>query len=297
MLTGKYPQNGCLFPHGVVCALEPLPESKPVVFCGSVAEVAGQARAAGYDAVELHIRNPLQYNGGTIRQVLRENGLSCCAISTGLEHLGNGLSLVSEDAEARSAAIRRLMEHITLAAQLGGLLVIGTIRAQIPDPSRRSQCENWLAEALLSLSASAREQGVHLVVESITRHITNYLNTVPETVDFLRKLAQPNLSLHIDTYSMNVEDADMPAAIRYCGKDIGYVHFSDSNRRYPGAGHIDFKPLLLALAEIGYNGPIGFEYVPWPDPGQSAKRGLDYVKALETCISIESARSVPPRKT
>ena len=164
------------------------------------------------------------------------------------------------------------------------------MRAHIPDFSRRSLYVGWLTDALLELAAYARTRNVELVFESIMRYINNYFNTVPETVDYLRGLAQPNLRIHIDTHSMIVEDPDLPAAVRYCGGDIGYVHFSDSNRHFPGGGNVDFKPLIRALADVGYNGTIGCECVPWPDDVQCARLGLEYLRALETCVKVESCR-------
>jgi 5-keto-L-gluconate epimerase len=290
MSDERFALGNKMFRYGIVCALEPLPDSKPAVFRGSIEEVAASAREAGYDAMELHMRNPLRHDGRFMKKVADDNGLAFCAISTGLEYLNNGLSLISDDDGIRASAILRLKEHIDLAARLDCLLVIGSMRAHIPDMARRPRYEAWLTEALLELAAYGRGQGVSLVLESIMRYMNNYLNTAPETVDYLRRLGQPNLTLHIDTHSMHVEDPDSASAIRYCGRDIGYVHFSDSNRRFPGGGNIDFKPIIKALNEVGYAGYIGMEFVPWPDARQSARLGLEYVRALETCAQVESVR-------
>ena len=278
------------FRYGVVCSLEPLPESKPVIFRGSIDAVAQETRMAGYDAMELHIRNPLSYDAHVLKQSASDNGLGFSALSTGLEYLENGLSLISDEVRVRQAALQRLKEHVDLATQLDCLLVIGIMRANIPDPARRPRYEAYLDEALVTLAGYARERGVTLVFESIMRYINNYYNTVPETVDYLRRLAQPNLKIHIDTHSMIVEDPDLPAAVRYCGSDLGYVHFSDSNRRFPGGGNIDFKPILQSLLDIRYMGYVTFECVPWPDARSCAHLCLEYIRALESCIRVESIR-------
>lgn len=278
------------FRYGVVCALEQLPDSKPVVFRGSIGDVSLAAREAGYDAIELHLRDPRRQNGAGLRSAAAAHGLAFCGISTGLEYLNNGLSLISDDAGIRSAAVRRLREHIDLAAELACPVIIGSMRANIPDFTHRAQYEGWLTDALLDLAAYARDQGVELVFESIMRYINNYFNNVPETVDYLRRLDQANLHIHIDTHSMIVEDPDLPAAVRYCGGDIGYVHFSDSNRRFPGGGNVDFKPVIRALADVGYTGYISCECVPWPDAGQCARLGLEYLRALEVCVNVEAVR-------
>ena len=279
-----------MFRYGLVCSLETLSPDKPAVYQGPLEDYADRIRAIGYDAIELHLRNPRQYKAAALKRIATDAGLAFCALSTGLEYGLNGLSLISDDASVRTAAVERLCEHIDLAAALDCLVVIGTMRANIPDRMRQSHYLNRLEEGLLSLSDYAAEMGVGLVVESITRYIDNYLNTVPETAAWLQRLNRSNLLLHIDTHSMNIEDPDLPAAVRSSQPVLGYVHFSDSNRRFPGGGNIDFKPIVQALREIGYTGFITSECLPWPDAEQCARLGLDYMKALETCVRVEDWR-------
>jgi len=280
--------------YGLVCSLEPVPMDRPVAFQGPLETYASLVRDIGYDAIELHLRNPRQVDGQAIRETANRCGLTICALSTGLEYGLNGLSLISDDATVRQAAIERLREHIDLAAGLSDkqpcLVVIGTMRSNIPDQTRRAEYEAYHTSALLDLADYARQMDVQLVIESITRYISNYLNTVPETARFLRGLGQPNLKLHIDTHSMNIEDADLPAAVLAGASELGYVHFSDSNRRYPGGGNIDFKPIVKKLVDIGYDGIITSECLPIPDAETAARQGLEYMKAQETCVRVESWR-------
>jgi len=71
------------------------------------------------------------------------------------------------------------------------------------------------------------------------------------------------------------------------------VHVSDSNRRFPGGGNIDFKVVLRELRAIGYSGVVTSECLPWPDAERSARLGLSYLKALEACLDVESYRLAP----
>lgn len=279
-----------MFHYGLVCSLESLTPDKPAVYQGAFSDYANQVSSIGYEAVELHLRNPSSCNGPELKQTAADAGLSFCALSTGLEHGLNGFSLIHDDPAARSAAIQRLKEHIDLAAVLDCLVVIGTLRSNIPDGSKRAVYEAYLTRALLELSDYAQTKNVMLVVESITRYIDNYLNTVPETAQYLRELNRSNVRLHIDTHSMNIEDPDLPAAVHACRDILGYVHFSDSNRRFPGGGNIDFKPIVKALDEIRYDGFVVSECLPWPDAESCARLGLSYMKALETCVQVESYR-------
>lgn len=278
-----------MFKYGVTCGLEKLPVRQPVILRGNIEDVAGTAREIGYNAIELHVKNPTQYDGKSLKAVAKRNGLEFCSIATGMEYTVNKLSLISDDKSMREAAIERLLEHVDLAAELDCPVIVGIMRANIPDFDQYQRYEDYLSDALTRLSRYAEPRGVGLLVESIMRYINNWLNSVPETTDYLNRLNLDNVTLHIDTHSMIVEDADLPAATRYAGKRLGYVHFSDSNRRYPGGGNVDFMPIMQALKEMGYAGYIDFECQPYPDEYSCAKFSLDYIKALETCIRVKSA--------
>jgi sugar phosphate isomerase/epimerase len=52
------------------------------------------------------------------------------------------------------------------------------------------------------------------------------------------------------------------------------VHLADSNRAAPGAGHLDFKPIMQALAETPYDGWYSFELLPpFADPFRAMRAG------------------------
>jgi sugar phosphate isomerase/epimerase len=70
---------------------------------------------------------------------------------------------------------------------------------------------------------------------------------------------------------MNIEEADVAAAIRAGGKHIGHVHLADSNRRPAGFGHTDFGPIAQALRDIGYGGYVSAEAFPHPDSHAAAR--------------------------
>jgi sugar phosphate isomerase/epimerase len=242
--------------------------------------VAATTREIGYDGIELQIRNPRQYDARHLRNVADGEGLEFCAIATGMEYIFNKLSLISDDASVRDAAVRRLQEHMELAAVIGGPVIVGTMRGNIPDVSQTEKCLGYYRDCLSRLDNLAAGMGVPLVVEGITRYISNYLNDIVETADFLDTLGLRQTTLHIDTHSMNIEDVDMAANIGRCAGRIGYVHYSDSNRTYPGGGHIDFAAIHSALIRAKYQGYITVECTPEPDEREAARLGFEYMRAL-----------------
>lgn len=277
------------FCYGVQCALEELPEHVPAIFRGSLRGVAESSRKAGYDAMELYIRNPADWKASELNVVAADNGLAYAGICTGLEYVLNGLSVTDDDATARQKAVDRLKEHLDLAAEIDCPVVVGSMRASLPDASYRSVYLERLGDALRQLDAYAASHGSWLLVENINRYISNYLCTVPECVDFIRSLGLARLKLHVDTHSMHIEDKNPAEVLRQCGDVLGYVHVSDANRGYPGAASIDFKAHLHALLDIGYTGYITAECQPFPSQEVCAQRAIDYMKAMESAARIERA--------
>ncbi|MDC4232476.1 sugar phosphate isomerase/epimerase [Actinomyces sp. B33] len=152
-------------------------------------------------------------------------------------------------------------------------------------PPRASRAR--LVDALGALADHADSTGGHIVVENILQYISNWLNTLDELGSFLLEIDRPNVTMHIDTHSMHMEERDPFAAVRRWGEWIGYVHFSDSNRAYPGGGCIDFKSHYHALFDIGYDDWITIESQAFPTGRECADRGLRYLKHIEEAARIE----------
>ena len=79
---------------------------------------------------------------------------------------------------------------------------------------------------------------------------------------------------------MNIEEASIEAAIRRAGPRIAHVHVADSNRRHPGAGHTDFRSIVGALREAGYDGFLSAEILPEPDPETAARSTVGFLRKI-----------------
>jgi sugar phosphate isomerase/epimerase len=101
-----------------------------------------------------------------------------------MEYSDNGLSLISDDKDIRRRAIDRLKEHMELAKVLDCAVIVGRMRASIPDFSQYQRYEDYFTEALLELSDYGMKDNQLLVVEPVMRYICNYLNNLPETSDY-----------------------------------------------------------------------------------------------------------------
>ena len=277
-----------MFKYGVSAALEELPETQPVTLRGPIEELCRFAKETGYDALELHIREPKRYDAKKIRSVAQQYGIRICAAANGMEYTVGGLSLIDDDTGKREEAIKRVFEHIDFVSELGAMLIVGIMRGNVPKGKPVPVYRSRFAEALGRICDYAAQKQVPVVLESILRYINNYLNSVPETMDFITSLGHKNLALHLDTHSMALEEKNLKESILYCkNKPLGYVHYSDNNRYYPGGGALDFKALTHALLDIGYTGYITIECLPYPNAEESARRGLSYLRDIENIVAIE----------
>ncbi len=79
---------------------------------------------------------------------------------------------------------------------------------------------------------------------------------------------------------MNIEEPDILQSISTCGDRIFHFHVADSNRWYPGAGHLDFSGILSRLQSTGYDGFVSGEFMPLPDPLTAARESIACLRAI-----------------
>lgn len=275
------------FKYGVACSLNEVSVTAPIILRGPIEQLCEQAKGIGYDGLEIQLANPTQYDWGHIKKVCDDYGLDLIAFATGRELSENGLCLLCDDEKIRRASIDRLKEHIDCAQMVGCQVIVGSMRKNVPDWTQSEKYLGYHRDAIIELAEYAKSRGVHIWVENILSFISNFLNTMRQVQDFVAELPCDNVGVHLDTYSMNMEDNDLPASYRYCAEKLEYVHFSDTARLYPGAGNVDFKTHMRCLKEIGYQGYITTECVPLPTACDCARLGFEYMKAMERIVEIE----------
>ena len=234
----------------------------------------------GYDGVELAIRDPKLIDLELLDKLTRIHSLSVPAIGTGQAWGEEGLSFTDPDPEVRSAAIERIKSHIPIASHFGAVVIIGLVRGIVKPGVNHAQAMAWLVEALRECSTAARSHNVRLALEPINRYETTLINNVSEGLDLIEHVDANNFGLLLDTFHMNIEEADIEASIRTCGERIFHIHVADSNRWYPGAGHLDFNSILDALFDTGYQGWVSGEFLPEPGAVIAAKNSITNLKML-----------------
>ncbi|MCU0522757.1 MAG: sugar phosphate isomerase/epimerase [Anaerolineae bacterium] len=245
-------------------------------FEANIAKIA----AWGYDGVELAIRDPALVEVGTLMRVVEDHGLAVPAIGTGQAWGEERLSFTSDDARVRAAAVARIVSHIPLAAQMHAAVIIGLIRGITPQGQGHEDSMAYFAEAMRACGEAAQGTGVRFAIEPLNRYETDLIHTVAEGLAFLDRVGMGNVGLLLDTFHMNIEEPHIEESVRACGDRIFHVHVADSNRWYPGAGHLDFAGVVATLLDTGYEGWISGEFMPRPDADTAAGEAIKTMRML-----------------
>lgn len=263
-----------------------------LAYRGDIAAQLAELAALGFDGVELAIRAPALVEHDRLEALVNRYRLAVAAISSGLAFLEDGLSLVSADGDMRRAAIDRLLTHIPLAARFGSVVIIGLMATATVAGQSVAGATAQLVTGLSEVVDAAQAQHVRLAIEPINRYESAFLRTVEDGLALIDRIGAPNLGLLLDTFHMNIEETSIEASIRRARARIFHFHAADSNRRYPGAGHIDFRSTLDVLAETGYDGFVSGEFLPLPDSRSAARGFLAHMRGLQAASSLvrEDAR-------
>ncbi|OGO20311.1 MAG: hypothetical protein A2Z14_18485 [Chloroflexi bacterium RBG_16_48_8] len=252
-----------------------------VAFKGDFQKHISEIAGLGYDGVELAIRDPNLVNSTELGQMIASHDLVVPGIGTGQAWGEEGLSFTSDDPSIRAAAIDRTLAHISLAAQFNAIIIVGLLRGVTPSGHSKEESMAYLVDALKVCCSSAAEKEVRLALEPLNRYETDLINNVSEGLSLIQHVGVENLGLLLDTFHMNIEEPSITDSIRACGNRIFHFHVADSNRWYPGAGHLDFIPILEALYQAGYGGYISGEFMPQPDANTAAKLGIAHLRNLQ----------------
>ncbi len=267
------------FPLSIVVSVQPA-RFEAATFKGDLDANLAQVAALGYDGAELAIRDPRHVDVDELERLVHKHGLAVPAIGTGQAWGEEGLSFTDPDAEVRRAAIERVKSHVPLAARFNAVIIIGLLRGIVKPGVTQEQAMTWLVEALQECAAAAAPAGVRLALEPINRYETTLINNVDEGLALIEQVGAANFGLLLDTFHMNIEEPSIEESIRKAGERIFHFHVADSNRWYPGAGHLDFRSILVTLAETGYRGFVSGEFLPRPDVETAAREAIAYLRRV-----------------
>jgi D-psicose/D-tagatose/L-ribulose 3-epimerase len=213
-------------------------------------------RQVGFDLIEVPLLDPSTVDITSTRRLLEDNnlGVTCSlGLDSETDVSSEDPAVVARGRDLLAAAVE--VAHGIGATHLCGVLYskLGKYSAPLTETSRRHVTESmaWLAQ-------QASDAGLVLALEVVNRYETNVANTAEQMLALIDD-AGADITVHLDSYHMNIEENGFADPVERAGSRLGYVHVGESHRGYLGTGTIDFDALFRALRDIGYTGPVTFE--------------------------------------
>jgi len=163
---------------------------------------------------------------------------------------------------------------VAIAGRLGGT-VINSHYGNLPGDLPADVLDRTAVENLAFVAARAATVGATVVIEALNPvDFPRYgLHRTQEALALAdRVLAETGAEVRIlfDVYHVQRTEGDLIARIGAHADRFGHFQVADAPGRYhPGTGEIAFERVLPALERAGYDGFVGLEYRPSPDPAET----------------------------
>lgn len=216
-----------------------------------------RTKEAGFDLIEFSYLDPADVDIDRLAGRIAEHGLGV-AISIGLPEEGD---ISSADKAVAARGVEILDRTVALTRDLGGKVLAGILQTSHGLQTDMPTKDGWnrSAHTLAQVAERAKQAGVSLNVEIVNRFESNLLNTAAQGLAYIETSGSDNIFLHLDTFHMNIEEADAALAIRNAAAKIGYFHIGESHRGFLGTGSIDWPAIFDALVDVGYAKDVSFE--------------------------------------
>jgi sugar phosphate isomerase/epimerase len=223
----------------------------------------------------------------------RRTALRRAAESRGVEILGlhwllvkpPGLYITHPDETVRQRTADYFRELVDLCADLGGkVMVIGSPKQRnlMPGVTKEQALSHAVGVFRPSLDPAAA-RGVTLAFEPLGPAETDFVNTVAEAIDLVRRVDHPAFRLNIDVKAMSSEPAPVPDVIRSAKGHVAHVQVNDPNLLGPGMGEVKYEPIVEALRDIGYDGWLSVEAFDFKAGAERiARESIEYLKRVVT---------------
>jgi hydroxypyruvate isomerase len=207
---------------------------------------------------------------------LAEHGLGC-AVAVGPTKIHRGFSR-AEDHDSLAQRMPAYLERAAAApcGKCPMVIVFSGNNAGTSDDEGLANCEKGLKRVV----GVAERLGVTIVMELLNSRIDHPDYMCRHTrwgVELVKRVGSPNFKLLYDIYHMQIMEGNIIQTIQDNIEHIAHFHVAG----VPGRGEIDetqelnYRRIVRAIADAGYTGYIGYEFLPKGEPLGALKRAME----------------------
>ncbi|MEP7456050.1 TIM barrel protein [Phyllobacterium sp. SB3] len=165
----------------------------------------------------------------------------------------------------RREEFRRSLSDGLHYAEAIGVKMVHAMAGVLPVASRNRHHWDCYIENLSYAAKQAERRGITIVVEAMSSGaVPDYFIETPDRgAQAIAETGQSNIGLLFDVFHTVNMGLNLDEQIRKHAALISHVHIADfPGRHEPGSETLDYSAIERSLAEIGYEGWLGCEYVP-----------------------------------
>lgn len=252
----------------------------------------------GYDILEVAVEDKDLIDWPKLKEMVKDEGLQVTISGA----FGPERDISSTDSLVRENGLQYIIDCIRIAEDMGSPIFTGPVysavgKTRIVSEEQKKQERDWCIENLLRAGEIAASCGVVVGVEPLNRFETDMVNTADQALSIVKEVSHKNIQISLDTFHCNIEEKNIPEAIRKVGKELlCHVQGNESDRGTPGTGHVDWKGIKEALNDINYEGAMVIETFGSPSkelaaaaciwrplansPDELASEGLQFYKQM-----------------
>ena len=235
----------------------------------------GRAARAGFKAVECQF--PYAFDPDDIAAELKRNGLEFALFNLPPGDLAAGERGLASLPEARDR-FRESLEPALRHARKMGCKRLHCMAGLLSGPATMAERQAVFVENLRAASALFRPHGIRLLIEPLNPFDTPdyFLASVEQAAALVEAAGTEGVGIQYDFYHQSRTRGELIATFDRFRGLIGHVQIAGNPGRHePDSGEIDYRFVLRALDERGYDGFVGCEYIPAGD----TEAGLGWARA------------------
>ncbi len=208
--------------------------------------------------------------------VLKQHGLVCAL--TGSHGFAKGFAHREEHAECLKILEERI--DATAAAGFPAVITFSGFRRGLSDEDGIKN----MVEGLKKIAGHAEHKNVTLCLEMLNSRVNIEMKGHPDyfcddmerTVEIIKRVASERVKVLFDIYHVQIMHGDVIVRLKKYRDYIAHYHTAG----VPGRNEIDdsqeinYAPIMRAIAETGYKGYVGQEFIPLRDKVTSLNQAV-----------------------
>lgn len=217
---------------------------------------------AGFEAIGIWRPKLSDYGEEKGVELIHEHDLKISS----LQWIGG---FTGSDGRSYRDSLHDALDTIQLAADIGAETVV--VLAGGRSGHTKNHANRILSTALKELSEAAQAVGVHLALEPMhvgCSYDWSFLNTIPQCLDFIAAINNPNLGLVFDCYHLAQDLTSLPwleSIVPYVRLvqlgDAKHAPVGEQNRCLLGHGRVPLANIVSTFQSAGYQGFYEIEIV------------------------------------